>query len=283
MSSVIRPLKQAFRRAQAWGEKLQAMAQVARQVAAEYCRPYQRQIGQLRDANIRPLDRTDEMRFTVIGVLITPPEESALGYRPPLEWVAVMCRRFDLASAILSAERPQLLRWSKRVVSAQDLDDLSPEVYLTLCEEVLPSIGRRAGDLTYPEGTEKLKGWMSDWYLATAIKHNVLRRFEQQRTWRRRETTLDEARVTAGIEELAQRAAAIDRMVARDAVEEYLRQSKRPELDRAIMDALGEGRSMRSLAAELGVPERTLQQRRKSLVEFCARRLGFDEEAGATK
>lgn len=270
---LMQPFELALQRMHALGERLQEMAQLVPQAAAEYCGPYQRQIAQLQDHNIGLLTPADEMQFMITGIIVTPPQERSLGYRPPLEGVAVMCRRFGLATAILSIDRPQLVKWTRRLASFQELDDLPGEVFVTLCETVLPSIERRVGDLTYPQAAEKLKGWMSDWYLAAAVKNNIRRTLKQQRTRRGREIRFEEAGMAPGEEDLVETGTAIDRVVVRDALEEYLRQSKRPELDRAIVDALGERRSMRSLAAERGMSDRTLQQRGKNLVDFLARRL----------
>lgn len=217
------------------------------------------------------------MEFMIMGILITPPEERALGYRPPLEWVTVACRRLGLATAILSTERPQLVRWTKRVVPPQDLDDLPPEVFLTLCETVLPNIERRLGELTPEQSAEKLKGWMSDQYLVAAIRRNLVRSLKRRRARQEREVTGGEAGVAAAWDEIDEKSAAIDRLALGAAVEEYLSQSKRPELDRAILEALREGRSMSNLARERKVPERTLRQRKTNLVDFCAQRLGLTE------
>jgi hypothetical protein len=277
ISSVIEPVQKVLQRPRVLGERLQEIGRLAPQVAAEYCRPYQRQIAQLREPNIRPLSRDDMMEFMIMGILITPPEERALGYRPPLEWVTVACRRLGLATAILSTERPQLVRWTKRVVPPQDLDDLPPEVFLTLCETVLPNIERRLGELTPEQSAEKLKGWMSDQYLVAAIRRNLVRSLKRRRARQEREVTGGEAGVAAAWDEIDEKSAAIDRLALGAAVEEYLSQSKRPELDRAILEALREGRSMSNLARERKVPERTLRQRKTNLVDFCAQRLGLTE------
>jgi len=277
LREMMQPFEQALERMRALGDSVRSIVEQVPQVAAEYCRPYQRQIARLRDANVRPLSPEDELRFMVMGVLITPPEEPALGYRPPLDWVAVVCRRFDLATAVLSIDRPQLVRWTKRAVPAQDLDDLPPEVFLTLCETVLPYIERHLGELMPQQFAEKLKGWMSDQYLAAAIKQNVIRGLVRQRGRRKREVGAAEAEMALIMDETSEKSAAIDRLALAAAVAEYLGQSKRPELDQQIVEGLKEGRSIPDLAPQLGTPERTLRQRRKNLVDFCARRLGLTE------
>ena len=250
-----------------------ALAQVSA-FAAEYGQLYQRQIRGLHDPSFPPLSRDEMMKFALVAIMLRSPEEARLRRPPPLEEVAQACNRIDLAAAILIATRPHLARWAKQAVPYAKWDDLPLDVFLTLSEEVLPSIDRRLGDLTPEDARRKLKDWMSDQYLAAAIKNNIVRSLVRQCKKEESEAKASEAWVMASRKEAIE---ALDAAAVGATVEEYLSHSERRELDCQILKALEEDRSMRSLAAELGVPERTLRQRKTNLVSFCTERLGLTE------
>jgi hypothetical protein len=68
---------------------------------------------------------------------------------------------------------------------------------------------------------------------------------------------------------------ALDVALAKAAVREYLRQSKRPEVDRQIVAAIEHEQSMRELGQRTGVPERTLRYRHDRLIIACRQSLGL--------
>jgi len=292
---IVRGLNEHLQRAAQWMEALQQRLQrvfefterlgkvlaQAPELVAQYCRPYQRQIRDLHDPNFPPLGPGEVMHFALVGIVLESPEEARLGRQPPLEEVAVACNRIDLAAAILIATRPHLARWAKPAVPRSKWDDLPVDVFLTLREEVLPNIEKRAGNLSLAQMRHKLKDWMSDQYLVAAIKGNIVRSYQRARKQRRvcevylcdhdaAKSQWDRDAERQGLESRA-----LDVALAKAAVREYLRQSKRPEVDRQIVAAIEHEQSMRELGQRTGVPERTLRYRHDRLIIACRQSLGL--------
>jgi len=257
-----------------------ALAQVSA-FAAEYGQLYHRQIRGLHDPSFPPLSRDEMMNFALVAIMLRSPEEARLRRPPPLEEVALACNRIDLAAAILIATRPQLTRWARQAVPYAKWEDLPLDVFLTLSEEVLPNIEKRMGCLSMAQARRKLKDWMSDQYLAAAIKGNLDRALQRERARKKRrvrEVYLcdHEAAKSQGdrdAERQSLESRAQDIALLNTTVRKYLRQSKRPEVDRQIVAATKRGQSMRKLSQRIGVPERTLRYRRKRLITACRQSL----------
>ena len=152
-------------------------------------------------------------------------------------------------------------------------------MFLTLREEILPNIEKRAGNLSLAQMRHKLKDWMSDQYLVAAIKGNLVRALLRERKQRKvcevyvcdHDAAKSQGDRDAERQGLESRA--LDVALVKAAVREYLRRSKRPEVDRQIVAAIKHGQSMRELGERIGVPERTLRYRHDRLITACRQSL----------
>jgi len=262
-------LREGVVRAEEWGRR-------APQLASQYCQPYQRQIAQLCERNLKPLTRSEEWSFMVMAAALSLPDERGLGRRPPLEYVALANGRLDLAVAVLVKERPDLLRLSKPMETLpREWEDLPGDVVVALREKVLPSLEKRLQEVTIPEAQRVLENWLSNQYLVASIRNSINR----QRGRVRKQAALEAGplREPGDTEAKVDETSVTDVLAMEHAVEEYLQQSDRPELDRQILDALKEGTSMAELGRRIDVPERTLRSRKERLFAFCRCRLGLPE------
>ena len=259
--------RQKIQQAQAWVRR-------APRLAAQYCQPYQRQIEALRESNLPPLTPEEEWTFLITASLIANRRERALGKRPPLEHVALIHERLDLAVAILMHQRPEL-RAKARTTNRlpDDWEDLDGEVFLALREQILPSVLRRAGKVTLSHGRLALDELLSNQYLVASVIRAIGRRRHRVHRHVERETPL--ADLSGREEEKA--TDALDVLAVEQALREYFAQSDRAKLDRQILAAARAKVSMARLSQQTGVPERTLRHRRRKLIEFCRSQLGLPE------
>jgi len=255
-------------------QQAQTWVRRAPRVAAQYCQPYQRQIEALHEPNLPPLTPEEEWVFLLTASLVANRKERALGKRPPLEYVALIHGRLDLAAAILMHQRPELRAKARATNQLPgDWEDLDGEVFLVLREQVLPSLGRRVAAIELRYGRLALDELLSNQYLVASVIRAIGRRRHQVHRQVERETPL--ADLSGREEEKA--ADALDVLAVEQALGEYFAQSDRAELDRQILTAERAKVSMAQLSQQTGVPERTLRHRRRKLIEFCRSQLGLPE------
>ena len=244
-------------------------------LAASYCEPWQQQIRALQEGAFPPLTSEEEQRFMFAGWLVSYYLGEEGDLRPPLEWVSLVANRVDIAVAVLGDRFPDL---PKRLLDfrepEQDWRDLQADVLRLLGDRILPGIASRLGDLAIPEACRLLQLQLTEQYLGVALRHDAIdRKRAQQR--RERVETVDLARVEELIPDRRWMAPE-EALSVRIIVEEYLGQSERPEVDRRIVEAIRDETPPARLEAETRVPARSLRDRRRRLLDWCRRRLGWE-------
>jgi hypothetical protein len=270
MQSIIRALQGAQRLTRTVREMAQQAHRWVRRaprIAAQYCQPYQRQIEALYQPPLAPLTPGHEWEFLLTAGLVATPEERALGKRPPLEQVALLCGRLDLAAAVIYRQRPELLRAAEAdEFCAQDREDLAGAVFLALQSQIMPSIGLRVATMTPAEARQALDDLLARQYLVASVLNAMKRRRRSTGGPRKRESSLSEHEDDLAA---AAREDVIDVLGAEAAIAAYLEASDRPELDRQIAAARKARKSMAALSKEIKVPATTLNYRWRKLVRLC--------------
>ena len=243
--------------------------------AANYCEPWQQQIRLLHGGAIPALTSQEQQRFMLTGLAIALQREEERYLRPPLEWVSLMVGRVDIPLAILNERFPDLPNRLRDLKEPdQDQLDLQSDVLLQLGDKILPDIASRlTKDMSAPEACRLLELRLTEQYLAAALRHDAIDRKRAQQTRDKVEgvrlDALDE--VPAEPAWMPQEEA----IAVRAVVDEYLRQSDRPEVDGRIVEGIREETPPAQLEAQTGVPARTLRDRRHRLLEWCRNRLGW--------
>jgi hypothetical protein len=241
-------------------------------LASHYCQPYQRRIA---DWHLPPLSPAEEWQFLASSALLTSRNERARGLRPPLEQIALIHNRLDVAVAVLYEAHPELYTSARRKSRLPDeWEEVPGDVVMVLQEEVLPSIRRRLLPLTPAQARSELEELLSQQYLVAAVCRDIGRRRQAARLAAPPEEELPEDPADAAVE--VRQSEELDAVAVESVLAAYLAQSDRPDLDAQIVAAMGAGRPMARLAAEVGVPARTLTHRRRKLLRYCRRELGVD-------
>ena len=271
----VRRVREGMRQTVAAISRIPRFMEAVPRFALNYCEPWQQQIRQLHGGAVPVLTSQQQLRFMLMGLAISLQREEERYLRPPLECVSLMVGRVDIPLAILNERFPDLPNRLRDLKEPdQDQLDLQSDVLLQLGDKILPDIASRlTKDMSAPEVCRLLELRLTEQYLAAALRHDAIDRKRAQRTRDRVEgvrlDALDE--VPAEPAWMPQEEA----IAVRAAVDEYLRQSDRPEVDGRIVDGIQEEIPSTQLEAQTGVPARTLRDRRHRLLEWCRNRLGW--------
>jgi len=240
--------------------------------AANYCNTWQREISTLHGGAVPALTSQEELRFMLMGLAISLQREEERYQLPLLEWVSLLVGRMDIPLAIVSEQFPDLAKRLRDFKTPeQDQMDLETDVLLLLGDRILPDIASRVKDIPAPEACRLLELRLTERYLATALRHDIIDEIRARQTRDRVEgvslETLD------GVSSDSACMSREEAVAVGEVVDEYLLQSDRPEVDRIIVEGIREETPSGELSARAGIPARTLRDRRQRLLEWCRNRL----------
>ena len=271
---MVQRVREWVRQTAATISRAQRFLDVVPRFAVSYCEPWRQQIRQLHGGAFPALTSQEQQRFMLTGLAISLQREEERYLRPPLEWVSLVAGRVDIAVALLTERFPDLPNRLRDLKEPdQDQLDLQADVLLQLGDQILPDIVSRLKGISTPEACRLLELRLTEQYLATALRHDAIDKKRLRQTRDRVEgvslDAVDEVLSEPGW--MPQEEA----IAVREVVNEYLRQSDRPELDGRIVDGIQEEIPSTQLEAQTGVPARTLRDRRRRFVEWCRNRLGW--------
>jgi hypothetical protein len=238
-----------------------------------YCGDYIRKISEM---GLPPLSPEAQPEFLMAALFLQP--GSAEGARAPLLQVATLCRRPDVAAAIIVEKR--LLRRAVATTGTPDpalKDELLSEAYVLVAERIMPSLSRRVGKIPVSELKPRLQSLTTDAYLLRAIQSELRRFLGRHRKAAENvpsSTTEEPAVWPDG-------PGGPDTLIAiKDLLRRFASRPGATGLDRRLVQAflLAPRRSARSLAAEWKMPERTVGEHRRLMLQYLRGHLSPDSD-----
>jgi hypothetical protein len=242
--------------------------------------PYREQIARGSDGAIPPVPLADQIAMLAIAGMASWPHERERGVLPPLEQVAFFTRRYDIVAAAIRHRHPGLakrlraLKWEPGMGPGEAERRAIADLYLVLGDQFLKRVRRAVRKMPVALVRVALEELLSERYIFAALRNAHLEDVRRE-SWlsAQRKGGCDVSAVPARGDEEQRSIARAD--VRAEALR-YLRESSDPELDLAIMQAMANGISMETLAAQVGRPASTLRDRRARLKRHLAPRLKED-------